>query len=43
MLMYFVCVDYEVALNVIMESLTQLTNHINILYALVQTLMNDTT
>ena len=42
MLMYFVCIDYEVALNVIMESLTQLTNHINILYALVQTLMTDT-
>jgi len=43
MLMYFVCIDYEAALNIIMESLSQLTNHINILHALVQTLMNDTT
>jgi len=40
MLMYFVCIDYEAAINMIVQSLTQLKNHIIFLYDLVQSLMN---
>jgi len=44
----FVCVcvcvfiDYEAMLNMLIEALAQLTHHINILYTLVQSLMDDT-
>jgi len=36
------CIDYEAMLNMLMEALAQLTHHINILYTLVQSLMDDT-
>jgi len=35
-----VCVDIEATLNAVMEALTLLTEHINILYNLVQSLMD---
>jgi len=35
-----VCIDYEAAINMIVQSLTQLKNHIIFLYDLVQSLMN---
>ena len=45
MLMYCararVCVDYEEALTAIMEALAQIVQHINILYSLLQSLMDE--
>ena len=37
-----VFIDYEAMLNMLIEALAQLTHHINILYTLVQSLMDDT-
>ena len=37
-----VCIDYEAMLNALIEAMAQITQHINILYILVQSLMDDT-
>ena len=36
-----VCVDYEATLTAILEALTLLTQHINVLYTLLQSLMDQ--